>query len=1133
MAGVFQLGVFQLGVSPAAGMVNGRWQQESDVAADPEIDFNQQIRPILSDKCFFCHGPDSKHREAGLRLDIEEEAKDDAIVPGDSAESELFLRIATEDADELMPPPHSNKRLSADEIELLRKWIDQGAPYDIHWSFRPPRKPRIPTREELSAAANSPAANSSVASELKLNNAIDAFVVQRLVQARLEQSREAAAETLVRRVTFDLTGLPPSPADVREFLADEDPLAYAKLVDRLLASPAFGERMAADWLDVARYSDTYGYQVDRDRFVWPWRDWVIDAFNRNQPYDEFLLEQLAGDMLPEPTREQILATTFCRLHPQKVEGGSVEEEFRAEYVADRTQTVATAFLGLTLECARCHDHKFDPLSQQEYYQLTAFFDNIDESGLYSYFTNSVPTPTLDLPTDQQANKRELLQSELQQVEARLQDVETRLAQQWQKRLDKLASGAGGVEAASASEISWEELQRQGLQLASLQPKLVYDFEDAPVKPDDAPGNRGVEGKIGKALQLTGDDGVGSRVGNFARHQPFSVSLWVWVPDADIERAVIFHRSRAWTDAASRGYELLIEDGRASAALIHFWPGNALRVVTQAPLPVRSWTHVTLTYDGSSRASGLKLFVDGRPARLQVLRDGLTRSIRGGGGDHITIGERFRDRGFKLGRVDEFQVFDQQLTELECLLLAAQPRLTQSQDAAGLMVHSRFGVLAWQFPRLTTELKTRRISTELVARHLIQRGTVQLDMTDALTARRSELLEELAAARARLFELQNQLSQIMVMRELETPRDSFLLNRGQYDQPTQRVIPGLPQALPQFGLSARAAAGNGRTERELNRLDLARWMVHDQHPLTSRVIVNRIWQLLFGRGLVSTPEDFGNQGQPPSHPELLDYLACELVEHDWDLKWLIREIVLSHTYRQSSRIVDERDPENILLARAPSYRLSAEMLRDNALAASGLLVRKIGGPPVRPYELSESFKPVRVDQGEGLYRRSLYTYWKRTGPSPVMLALDAAKRDVCQVRREKTSTPLQALVMQNSPQFIEAGRGLAMKAWSDVAASTAGSKLEGVGWQRDVIAEMFWALASRSPKQSELDVLAELAEQQFQYFSEDSGRADEFLAIGSLPIAEPWSSSTENKARLAALATVANLLMNFDACVIRR
>ncbi|MEM1070761.1 MAG: DUF1549 domain-containing protein, partial [Planctomycetota bacterium] len=597
----------------------------SVVLADGVVRFNRDIRPILSENCFHCHGPDEEARAADLRLDEEEGAREFAIVPGSIEESELISRIVSDDPDLIMPPPDSERSLTADQIALLKRWVEQDAPYESHWSFIPPQRTDPPVTQS------------------KRRHPIDRFVDSALESNGLTAAEKASRETLIRRATFDLIGLPPTIQEIETFVSDDSKHAYARLIDRLLARPEFGERMASDWLDAARYSDTYGYQVDRDRYVWPWRDWVVSAFNQNMPYDQFITEQLAGDLLPEATRDQILATTFNRLHPQKVEGGSVPEEFRLEYVADRTQTVATAMLGLTFECCRCHTHKYDPFSQKEYYQLSAYFDNIDEAGLYSYFTPSIPTPTLTLPSGNQQNALSSNQQTVDQLERAL---ETLLSERTADSKNSLGSiGEAVPDDFFASPIK------------------ALDFEDSPNGQ-----NKLVDGIDGKAFQLSGDDAVGTGAGNFPRWQPFSVSLWMKTPDVK-ERAVVFHRSRAWTDAASRGYQLLIEDGKLSWSLIHFWPGNAIRIRTVDSIPVDQWIHVTVTNDGSSRASGLRIYVDGKEAKIDIVRDGLTKQIKGGGGDEIAIGQRFRDRGFTRGSVDRFRVFDVELTELEVSRIA--------------------------------------------------------------------------------------------------------------------------------------------------------------------------------------------------------------------------------------------------------------------------------------------------------------------------------------------------------------------------------------------------------------------------------------------------------------------------------
>ena len=927
-------------------------------------------------------------------------------------------------------------KLSADEISALQAWVKAGSPYQKHWAFQRIVRPALPSSNDSEWG----------------NNPIDAFVLQRLHERGLEPSPPASKQKLIRRISFDLTGLPPTAEQIDNFVSDEQLGSIERMVDYYLQQEAYGERMAVDWLDVSRYSDSYGYQVDRDRFVWPWRDWVIAAFNDNMPYDIFVTQQIAGDLLPNATDQEVLATTFGRLHPQKVEGGSVPEEFRTEYVADRNHTFGTAFLGLTLECCRCHDHKYDPLTQREYYQLFAFFNNIDEAGLYSYFTQSVPTPTLTLGSEQE---RQNLKEQKIQTEA----------------------------AESSLKSLLESPEVENTFHAWRQADDVIRFRDNPIvrldfDSTDQGSNQSVAGHIGQAVQLTGDDGIDTKVGNFRRWQPFSIALWLNAPKAE-ERAVVFHRSAAWTDAASRGYELLIEDGRLSASLVHFMPGNALTVQSINPLPLNEWTHVAMVYDGSSQAAGLQIFVNGKMMETKTVRDNLYKNITGGGGDNITIGQRFRDRGFTGGKVDEFKVFDRKLSRLEVLAVAA--------DATA-----------------ETDLRTLLPAGSDLSETLL-RDYYRQNVNPEVQTELSAVLEQ----RKKLCELQDAIEEIMVMRELAERRPTHLLTRGAYDAPADEVRPMTPRFLPAMPESSPA-----------NRLGLAQWLTSRENPLFARVMVNRLWQQCFGQGLVRTPEDFGSQGQPPTHPLLLDWLAADFMENGWDIKRTLKLIVSSATYQQTSlasRELVQKDPNNYWLARAPRYRLPGEMIRDNALSISGLLVSKVGGPPVRPYEVTESFKPVNRDKGEGLYRRSLYTYWKRTAPAPVMMTLDASKRDVCSVKRERTASPLQSLVLLNDPQLIEASRTLAIKLLQNPEEAST-----------DWIRSLFVLTTSRLPKEAETAILVRMYGEQFAHFSEHPKQTAEFLKVGETQV-----ESKIAPARLAAATIVVSAMLNFDECVTKR
>ncbi|MGY8733320.1 MAG: DUF1553 domain-containing protein, partial [Pirellulales bacterium] len=971
-----------------------------------QVDFTRDIKPILSDRCYTCHGPDAQSREADLRLDLRDEAfaalsssGGKIIVAGKPHRSELFLRVTETDTELKMPPPDSKLSLNPAEIELIKQWISQGAKWNHHWSFGKVVKPAPPR----------------VGKSTWIRNDIDRFVLQRLRQVKQSPAKQATAETLIRRVAFDLTGLPPPVEMLDRYLASPNEATYAAIVDELLKSDHYGERMASAWMDVARYSDTYGYQVDRDRQVWRWRDWVINAYNNNLSYDRFITQQIAGDLLPEATDDQRLATTFNRLHSQKVEGGSTPEEFRVEYVADRTHTFATAFLGLTLECCRCHDHKYDPFSQVEYYQLYAYFNNIDEAGLYSYFTASVPTPTLAITSADQKTQLVDLAAQVQAAQEKLaviRESATAAFDLWLQNRPKFED---------AGELSTALGEVEHLQ-----------FEDTKLG-----ANKSVPGKVGQAIQLTGDDAVNLSVGNFTRSTPFSISLWMKTPDRK-KRAVVFHRSRAFTDSASRGYQLLIEEGELSASLIHFWPGNAIRVRTTEELPIEKWVHVTMVYDGSSRAAGLRLFVDGELAETYVVRDHLVKNITGSGGANIAIGERFRDLGFSGGTVDEFRVFQRAITPLEIKML------------------------------FSNELQP--IALKISSGDLDK--TTRAELFDMFLSLYHEPWSEqqavLKQAREVYNNLNNSLQEIMVMQEMQQRRPTFVLNRGVYDDPLDAVMPNTPVVFPS------STPTDNKVSSTANRLTLARWLTDPSHPLTSRVAVNRIWQLLLGQGLVRTPEDFGSQGESPTHPQLLNWLAATFMESNWDTKLLIRKIVLSATYRQSSLVGPEiavLDPENRLLTHANRFQFPAEMLRDNVLSVSGLLVDKTGGPSVKPYEVAESFKAVSRGKGDSLYRRSLYTYWKRTGPAPVMMTLDASKREVCNVKRERTASPLHAMVLLNDPQLIEAARvvGQAMikKHGADHVAS---------------ISELFRRFTSRFPSERESAVLCKAYQQQFDYFS---------------------------------------------------
>ena len=1017
-----------------------------------KLHYNRDVRPLLSDKCFHCHGPDKNKRDSGLRLDVREDAiamRDGihAIVPGKPEESEIIARISTTDADDHMPPAKAKlEGFTPAEIATLKRWIAEGAEYEPHWAFIP-LKPITATKPD----EDSP---------------IDTGVSTGLAQRGLNFQPEADRNTLIRRASFDITGLPPTPQEIASFENDTAPGAFERVVDRLLTSPRFGERMAVDWLDVSRYADSYGFQVDREREMWPWRDWVIRAFNDNLPFDKFITWQIAGDLLPNATDDQILATAFNRLHQQESEGGSVEEEYRIEYVADRVQTFATAFLGLTFECSRCHDHKFDPITQKEYYGLSAFLQNIDEAGLYSFFTTSMPSPAAPIMDAAGKEKLTSLRRAVADAEtktAALRDSKHPAFEQWLQSRPAEIAMPGEI-----GRFTFDTLEKG---------KLANALDEK--KPATLKGeNKLVPGVDGQAVQFSGDDPVDLPIGNFRSSEPFSVSLWVKTPDKK-DRAVVLHRSKAWTDAASRGYELLIEDGRLKWSLIHFWPGDAISIRAKEPLALNEWTHVAVTNDGSGRAEGLRIFVNGTLAATETIRDHLTRDITGGGGDNISLGERFRDRGFKGGAIDDLRIFSRMLTPLEAL--------------ATFKPESANAVLAKQSSALTDADREALLDYFL--------ATADEDWKKQLDA--------LAAARGEAVKFSSSQREIMVMRELPQPKKAYVLFRGQYDQRRDEAPAIVPAWLAPFPANAPK-----------NRLGLAQWLTDPQHPLTARVTVNRVWLNIWGRGLVKTAEDFGSQGARPLYPEVLDWLAARFIQSGWDLKALVKSIVMSRTYRQRS-IADAKtmtdDPENELLARGPRIRLAAEMVRDNALAASGLLAERIGGPPVNPYEMSEAFKPANPSAGDGVYRRSIYTHWRRTGPPPAMVTFDAPRRAVCTAKRERTDSPLQAFILLNGIQYVEAARVLGEKLHKDTNGNVPA-----------MIEQGFLRCLSRKPDARETEITTQLYREQLAHFRQSPAEADKLLKTGNakrdaaIPLPEA-----------AAAAVLAQALLNHDACVVKR
>jgi Protein of unknown function (DUF1553)/Protein of unknown function (DUF1549)/Concanavalin A-like lectin/glucanases superfamily/Planctomycete cytochrome C len=1069
------------------------------VAGVPDvIDFNFHVKPLLSDRCFKCHGPDDRARKAGLRLDVREIAFGElpsgrrAVVAGDTRGSELVRRILSTDPKVMMPAPDSHLALNDLERAILVRWIEQGAEWKPHWAFIPPARPAVPKTRTNGWARNE----------------IDGFVLATLESRGLSPSPEASRETLLRRVSMDLTGLPPTLSDIDAFVADQSPDAYDRVVDRLLASPAYGERMAVEWLDLARYADSHGYQDDGMRTMWPWRDWVIGAFNRNLPLDQFITWQLAGDLLPSPTDEQRLATGFNRNHMQSQEGGIVSEEYRVEYVADRVSTLGRALLGVSVECARCHDHKYDPISQKDYFRLFSFFNSVNESGQIPY--SGVPSPAVMIVDAKTQAALDRVRAELATLEPVLRpegpDFDRRFAT-W------LASGSAAPLSARAvprgliGHLPFDRAIRT-MERPKAEPKalpkppeevVAYENVATPRQRATAGGDKDkrpqtVPGRFGNAQRLPGDSyiTIGKEFAYFDRHQPFSLSLWVRL-DKDGTSGPLIARSGGVMNG-NRGYEILLRaDGTLSAGLHHVGPDNSIEIETTTKLVTGTWYHIGLTYDGSSRVAGLRLFLDGAPAPTRALVDNLHRSIiyttnKGSWGDvpPLRLGKR-QDETTEGVAFDEVRVYDRQLSAIDMAGLGG------NDDEVASVFASQASPTAGQL-------------TELGEHFLLN--------ADAEYAR---TLSRATALRQRENELLTPLTEAMTMRDLPAPRPTFVLARGAYDAPTERVEPGTPAAMGPFpkGLPA-------------NRLGLARWLHEPAHPLTSRVIANRYWALLFGRGLVPTLADFGSQGQLPSHPALLDWLATSLVQSRWDLKAFQKQLVMSATYRQSS-IADaarrDADPGNVWLSRGPSHRLAAEQIRDAALSASGLLVSTIGGPSVYPYQPAGLWEALATrnattytqGHGDDLHRRSLYTVWKRSSPPPSATSFDAAERLVCTVNRQRTSTPLQALVLLNDPQYVEAARKVAERMVLEGGASASGR-----------ISLAFRLLTSRTPLPSELALLEKLYADERAAFEKDPRAARRLLATGEAP-----RNRTLPAAEVAAASIVASTVMNMDDAVMKR
>ncbi len=1018
---------------------------EDRVAALGQIDFNFHVKPILSQNCFQCHGHDEESRKADLQLHTREglyaPLRDDTarfvIVPGQPRKSELIRRITTPIAKDRMPPPESHRDLSAYDVAVLKTWVDQGASWKPHWAFIPPTRPDTPAVQRA---------------EWPRNN-LDAFILARLEREGLTPSDEADRRALIRRLSFDLTGLPPSAEDVRAFVEDARPDAYEKLVDRLLASPHFGERMAVHWLDLARYADTNGYSIDGGRHMWLWRDWVIHAFNENKPFDQFVIEQLAGDLLPDPTEAQRIATGFHRNHMITHEGGTIPEENLTNYVVDRVKTSGEVFLGLTMACAQCHDHKFDPITQRDYYRFFAYFNTISDKGLDGdRGINAVPA----------VEARTLLhtEEEVEQIKAEVERLRAELAQ------DHPGQQAWEAEQRRHLEARGRDLALHPLAMQKVTtPNTGYTGEPMP---DSSVfiGEPGWLAAYNVSLKIDPDHTAAPLTGLRVEFYPHRAA----------QGGRIGHGRRDGMEGSFILTSITVSAGALPSDQVDLY-----RI-----LPIRRITATAEHPDYPVRAALDERRINGWSPHPDNRR-----------GHHLTL------------------TFDEPVDPQQTPYFTVMLSFGQGDNL--IAAHFRVFALTGTDDGTPIPADIQDLLTKPSERAPEEADRVQAYFAE--TAPATALLRHQIANLEERLGVLTEAHPTMIMDQAPEPRETFTLNRGQYDQPTERVEPGVPSVLPPLPEGAGA-----------NRLGLARWLVQTDHPLTARVAVNRFWQMLFGTGLVATAADFGAQGALPSHPDLLDWLAVEFVDGGWDVKALLKTMVMSATYRQQSATTPallEIDPQNRLLARGPRFRLQAEFIRDAALKAGGLLVDRMGGPSVRPYQPAGLWKEVShygstpataqvfvQDHAEKLYRRSLYTYWKRTAPPPSMLTFDAPTREVCTVTREVTNTPLQALVLLNDPQFVEASRALAGRILREA--------------EDDIESRILFAfeeVTSRTPDRQTVQRLRQRFEEEHATYQTDPDAATAYLGVG-----ESRRDETLDLAKHAAWTTIATLILNLSETI---
>jgi mono/diheme cytochrome c family protein len=1028
--------------------------------------FNQDVLPILGENCYSCHGPDSASRQAGLRLDKRVDALllrggTAAIVPGDPAKSEIIRRINGKTA--IMPPAESHKTLTPRQIAILTRWVKEGAVYEPHWSYIAPKLPTLPKVKNLSW----------------VQNPIDQFVLARLEKSGLAPAPEADRRTLARRVCLDLTGLPPTTAEVERFVADKSPDAYEKLVDQYLNRPAWGEHRGRYWLDAARYADTHGIHFDNYREMWSYRDWVINAFNRNMTFDKFSIEQLAGDLLPNPTLDQRIATGFNRCNITTNEGGAISEEYAVLYTRDRTDATAQVWMGTTAACAVCHDHKFDPLSQKEFYALSAFFNNTTQRPMDGNIKDT--PPIVPVPNKKDMGRWAALGSErkgaMKATEARKAAARPDF-DRWMVKPD-VASAITADVPTNGMVFQASLSEGAGNTVAATHNGKPVTLTAASVSDVKEPGWIGGQTAL-KAFQRKKD--VTFQVpeaGDWEKDQSFSYAAWINLPAGNAGGALV---SRMDEKQDYQGWDMWVEGNRIATHIVHKWPQDALKIVTKDAVTAGKWHHVCVTYNGGAKKESVTIYVDGVAQTTTAAADSLKSTIRTS--VPFKIGQRSMGSGIEGAGIQDVRLYGRALSSSEAAHLAQGTR-------AGYLASRKTPVLT---PMERNELFGWWLSDHDAPYRVLMARQAVLDREDGQIRMRGTVA--------------------YVAQEQPKPAMAYVLNRGEYDQRKDKVMPGTPAALPPMP-----------KDFPRNRLGFARWLFLPSHPLTARVTVNRFWQEVFGQGLVRTTGDFGVSGETPSHPELLDWLAVDFRDHGWDVKRFFKQVVMSAAYRQSAAVTPRKksaDPDNRLLSRGPRFRMDAEMIRDYALASSGLLKNKIGGPSVKPYQpegiweavamIGSNTREYKQDSGDALYRRSMYTFWKRSALLPTLDIFNAPTRETCTVRRERTNTPIQALVTLNDVQFVEAARALAVRTLKQAPAPTASARVDYMAQE----------LLDRPLRPEEKAIVLKSAADLEGYYRAHPEDARQLLTVGDL------KPDTVLKPEMqAAWTMLANQLMNLD------